>query len=149
MSTIALKSAEEDYRDKSVAGKCGSNSLFSAGWTVEELQKLLKDHQQITVNLSTLQDLLENNDDTNSAARNLSNIRQLLTDFIRSLYRQKRTPAGNVYVLMISSEQRQVKPYAISIHLLPYKSINEDTMRILVRALLKTMKSRGMKAIGN
>ncbi len=147
ISTIALKSAEESYRVKTVEGKCGSNSLFSAGWTVEELQKLLKDHQEITVNLSTLQDLLET-DDTSSAARNLTNIRQQLTDFIRSLSRHKRTAASNVYVLMISSEQRRVKPYAIPIQLLPYKSINEDTMRILVRAVLKVMKSLGMKAIG-
>ena len=76
---------------------------MSTGWTVAKI-----------VELSTL---LEN-EDTSNAARNLTNIRQQLTDFIRSLSRHKRTAASNVYVLMISSEQRRVKPYAIPIQLL-------------------------------
>ncbi len=45
------------------------------------------------------------------------------------MYRQKRTPASHVFVLMISSEQRRVKPYAIPIQCLPYTSMDHTTMR--------------------
>ncbi len=64
---------------------CENGGVHGSGWTVEELQKLLKDHQEITVNLSTL---LET-DDTSSAAR------PIFPD----------TRASNAYVLMISSDQ--------------------------------------------
>ena len=107
---------------------------------------MVKDHQQITVSVSTLLDILK--DDQSSAAQMLPNIRQQLTAFIRSIYCHKRTPATNVYVMMISGEQRRVKPYALPIQLLPYKSIDECTMRNLVREVVKEMTSRGMKVVG-
>ena len=140
--------AEERYREKCAESKGGTptNTLFSVGWTVEELQQLIKDHQQISVSISTLLNIVE--DDQSSAAQMLPNIRQQLTAFICSIYRHKRTPATNAYVMMISSEQRRVKPYALPIQLLPYKSIDESTMRNLVRAVVKEMTSRGMKVVG-
>ncbi len=65
----ALKKAEQGYHQKSVEGKCNSNDLFSTGWTVEELQKLITDQQQISVNLSTFQDQLA--DDSEDYASNV------------------------------------------------------------------------------
>ncbi len=45
---IALKDAHRIYSQKLSEGKCRYNALFSAGWTVEELQKLMEQHQNIT-----------------------------------------------------------------------------------------------------
>lgn len=112
---------------------------------------MVQDNQQITVNVNTLLGHLESDsidESTITPSLTLSNIRKQLTTFIRSLYRHKRTPATNVYVMMISSEQRQVKPYALPIQLLPYASIDESTMRNLIRDVLKTMAAQGMKVVG-
>ena len=145
---LALQTAEKTYSEKAMEAKCGTNELFSAGWTVEELQKLIEERQQIVVNIDALLGYLEGGMEVSNPALLLTNIRQRLTSFIRALYHHKRTPATNVYVMMISSEQRQVKPYALPIQLLPYASINETTMRGLIRDILKTMKARGMKVVG-
>ena len=80
--------------------------------------------------------------------QSLSVIEDQLTSFVRSLYRHKRQAASNVYVVMISSELRQVKPYALPIQLLPYKSIDESTMRQLICEIVKVMTSKGMKVVG-
>ena len=49
---------------------------------------------------------------------------------------------------MISSEQRNVKPYALPVQCLPYHSINQVVMRQLLSNLVKEMKSRGMNVVG-
>ena len=147
---IALADAQKTYHEKWSEGK-RSTALFEAGWTVEERQKLLQDHQEITVAINTLLGELENDGsdpDSIGVAHTLSKIRQSLTAFIRSLYRHKRTPATNVYVLMISNETRQAKPYALPIQLLPYASLNTNTMRRLLQDIVQSMTVRGMNVVG-
>ena len=111
-------------------------------------QKLLQDHQQVTVAINTLLGEIENDDSDAEIAHALSKIRQILTSLVRSIYRHKRTPASNVYVFMISSETRQVKPYAPPIQLLPYASLNTNTMRRLLQDIVKAMTTRGMNVVG-
>lgn len=148
---VAIKDAQKIYTEKLSDKTCRSNVLFSAGWTIEELQKLIEDHQNVTVNINALVGLLEDNESVPpgiNQSQSLANIREQLTTFVRSLYRHKRRPASNVYVMMISSEQRHVKPYALPIQLIPYKSVNENTMRALVGEIVKVMRSLGMKVVG-
>ena len=149
---VALQDAEKSYSEKLKEGKSGNNTLFSAGWTVEELQKLIDDNQKVTVDINVLLGCLENeNVDMPSIfdpAQALSNIRQQFAAFVRSIYRHKRTPATHVFVMMISSEQRQTKPYALPIQLIPYASLDETTMRSLICDIIKVMKAHGMKVVG-
>lgn len=118
---------------------------------MEELQRLLEDHQQVTTNVNALVGLIEDGEQAHpdvSMPKLLVNIQEQLTAFVRPLYRHKRKAATNVYVLMISSELRRSKPYAVPIQLLPYKSINERTMRNIVSEILQVMVTKGMKVIG-
>ena len=79
----------------------------------------------------------------------LDNIRTSVSTFTRDLSRHQRSPASHIFVLMISSEQRKIKPYyALPVQCLPYHSINQQIMMQLVRNLMKEMKSRGMKVSG-
>ena len=50
-----------------------------------------------------------------NVAGQLSHIRETVTSLVRELTRQKRTPATHIFVLMISSELRDVKPYALPV----------------------------------
>ncbi len=83
---------------------------------------------------------------TNVSGR-LSSLRPRLRSFLRDMYRHG-TPASHVFVLMISSEQRRVKPYAIPIQCLPYTSMDNTTMRRIVCNALQLMLDRGMKIAG-
>ena len=81
-------------------------------------------------------------------ARTLTNFRESMVAFIQSITRHKRHMATHIFVLMISSEQRDSKPYAMPVQCLPYHSINQRQMRQIVSALVKEMVSRGMKVAG-
>ena len=144
----ALENAHKIYSEKLDVGKCQSNAVFAAGWTVEELNHLISDHQLITANINAFVGSLEDDKSDADLARTLSKIQEQLTAFVRSLYRHKQQPASNVYVFMISSELRQSKPYALPVQLLPYKSLDVKTMRGLVCEMVKAMRSKGMKVVG-
>ncbi len=63
---------------------------------------------------------------TENISLRLTKLRSQLSSFVKGVSRHERTLATNLYVLMISSEQRNVKPYAIPVQCL---SLNESTMR--------------------
>lgn len=82
-------------------------------------------------------------------ARRLSNMRDTVTSIIRDLSRHQRAVATPIFVFMISSEQREAKPYyALPVQCISYKSINQQQMRHLVSSLINEMTSRGMKIAG-
>ena len=123
--------------------------MTKLGWKVEELQRLLKENQLLTVNVNSLICQLEDTDlDNANAVPKLTSIKKQLTSFLRSISRHRRTPASHIFVMMISCERRQVKPYALPIQLLPYDSINISTMRRIICNVLKVMKDRGMSVVG-
>ena len=105
----------------------------SRRWTHDEVRQLVNDGSD---------------PDSIGVAHTLSKICQSLTAFIRSLYRHKRTPAIKVYVLMINNETRQAKPYALPIQLLPYASLNTNTMQRLLQDIVQSMTVRGMNVVG-
>ena len=49
---------------------------------------------------------------------------------------------------MISSEKRNVKPYALPVLCIPYVSITHEMMRSLINTLIKEMVGRNMSVAG-
>ena len=78
----------------------------------------------------------------------LSTIGETMSSFIRDLSRHQRVAATHIFVMMISSEQRNIKPYAVPVQCLPYHSMTTQQMRNLVSQLIKEMVSRGMEVAG-
>ena len=129
--------------------KSGSQTkaMLKLGWTLEELTKLLDLNQQLITDAESLIEHISA-DASNNGSVNLSQFKKSLTSFIRDLSRQKRTPASHIFVVMISSELRDTKPYAIPIQCIPYTSIGVSQLRTIVKKVLKLMKNRGMEVIG-
>ena len=106
---------------------------------MEELTQLVDRFQTITNISSIIQmvaDPTVNLVDTN-VAHHLSNIRETVTSLVQDLTRQRRTPATHIFVLMISSELRYIKPYALSVQCVHYHSITQQLRQL-----------RGMKIAG-
>lgn len=80
--------------------------------------------------------------------KHLSNIRQRTVAFITGVTRHKRTPASHILVLMISSEERSKKPYALPIQCVPYKGLSDTKVRELANHVIHEMVKRGMKVAG-
>ena len=53
-----------------------------------------------------------------------------------------------MFVVLISSELRDKKPYALPIQCLPYAGLKENDMRRIVTNIVKEMVGRGMKVRG-
>ena len=80
--------------------------------------------------------------------RRLSSIRERLLEVIQGVFRFKRVAASHVFVMMISSELRNKKPYAVPIQCLPYAGLKETNMRSMVRLVVQEMVKQGMKVAG-
>ena len=78
----------------------------------------------------------------------LSGVRNRLQEIIKGVYRFKRVPASHVFVLMISSELRNKKAYAVPIQCLPYAGLKEADMRRMVKLVVQEMLRHGMKVAG-
>lgn len=148
---LALATADKHYKEKLQSNERGSKLLFEAGWKVEELKNLVDTCQILIATVSSIKETVADSGidfvEVNMA-RTLRKLRESLHAFIRDLSRHQRHVATHIFVLMISCEQRCLKPYAIPVQCLPYHSINQRQLRQLLCTLIKEMVSRGMKVAG-
>ena len=147
----ALSTADAEYHNKLQKRNGDTKALFTAGWKVEELAQLVDRFQTAITTVRSVMDMVAdptvNQVDVN-IARHLTNIRETVTCLICDLTRHKHVPATHIFVLMISSEDRDIKPYAIPVQCVPYRSITQQQLRQLVGNLIKEMMCRGMKIAG-
>ena len=80
--------------------------------------------------------------------RRLTDLKTKMIDFVRRLSKFKRTPATHVFVIMVSSELRSKKPYALPVQCLPYCGLNEKDIRRIISRLINEMVKAGMSVRG-
>ena len=80
--------------------------------------------------------------------RQLSQFREWLLSFVKLVTRFRRTAATHILVVMISTEDRKSKPYALLIQLLSYVGIQDMEARTLMNKVIQEMVNRGMKVSG-
>lgn len=124
--------------------------LYSLGWDIEELSKLNQNGRKLVVEIDLLKELIKDDsrrDETN-LPRKLKELREMMTCHTKGVTRHKRMAATHVYVVMISTEQREHKPYALPVQCLPYVSLATSTARSIVNNIVAQMALRGMKIAG-
>ena len=67
--------------------------------------------------------------------------------FVKQVTKYKRTAATHILVV-ISPEERDVKPYAVPIQCLVYKSLKDDEVRQICNGVIEEMLARKMKIAG-
>lgn len=60
-------------------------------------------------------------------------------------YHYKRQAATHVFVIMISPEDRRVKPYALPVQLVSYAGLNQSRVRSIINGVIAEMTKREMK----
>ena len=146
-----LTTADADYHNKLHSSEKATKALFDIGWRVEELENLVDLYQTAITTISKVTEVVADpsvNLMDENIARRLSSIRESATRLVRDLSRHRRTAATHIFVLMISSEQRDIKPYALPVQCVPYRSLNHEQLRRLLSNLIKEMCSRGMNVAG-
>ncbi|XP_020616842.1 uncharacterized protein LOC110054822 [Orbicella faveolata] len=77
----------------------------------------------------------------------LSGLRRDVQGYIKDVFSKRREAATHVMVFMIADERRDLKPYAIPVRALPFKSIKDAKLRELRDELKATMGNLGMVVV--
>ena len=148
---LELKKAQLEYEQKLKSSHPSEQAMFSLVWEVEELTQLCDEGHALRVEILAAQDVL-NMPDTerhhHNLPRKLCSIREKRIDMIKRTIRFRRQPATHVFVIMISSEFRDRKPYALPVQCVPYSGLKEKDIRRLANELIKVMVLYGMNVAG-
>lgn len=121
--------------------------MFSLSWDIEELKRLNTEGRELRTEMSALRDMCTTGTEHN-IPRRLGLLRQRWLEFKKRVTHFKRKPATHVFVMMVSSEPRNKKPYALPVQCVPYDGLKESEIRSLVSKLVKEMVRLGMKVAG-
>lgn len=137
----------DNYSAKLDAGTGTNNTLHALAWSVDELQRLIQSGTKATVELQVLSEIIEEDRDMIRAnvARKMSEVKSILASIVKGVYQYRRVVATHVLVIMIS---RNLKPYAFPIQCIPYASLRDSHVRVLLNTVIKEMVKLGMKVAG-
>jgi len=118
--------------------------MFSLSWDVEELKTIYSQGYEIQADVLACSQFCcpELFQSSNVAT---TTIRTRLLEFTKRVEHFKGTPATHIFVLMLSSELCNKKPYVVPVQCIPYAGLKEID---LVSALCKEMSHHGMKVAG-
>ena len=125
--------------------------MFGLAWDVPELDELNSTGRKLRVEIAVLSDKLKG--DTaqrlqENVALRITNIRDGLTKFVKCVTRHQRMPATHCLVIMISTEERRKKPYALPVQCLPYRGLKDCEVREIGNKVIQEMHKRNMKVAG-
>lgn len=143
-----LKKAETVYQKKKKQSNLSEESLFALAWDVEEYEKLISKNADIRKLISDAKEMLSLPGQEGNLARALRGLRDDLKLYVKNVTMKKRQAASHLLIFMVSDEQRKMKPYAIPVRVLPYKSITDAAVRQLRDELRETMRTLGMVVVG-
>ena len=121
--------------------------MYTLGWTVDELDRLVKEGRQLHAEISTLRSSIRALQEAEEKiVRRLTKLHPRLMEFIKQSTHQRRVAATHVLVIMISPEAK--KPYALPVQCIPYAGMPHQTLRTLLNTLVKEMVNRNMSVAG-
>ena len=145
-----FKLAVQDYQKKFDNRSTPEENLKSANWNVVEYQTLLQQAQEIKgtyeVQLGYLNPAVPL--DIQAIRTSLRGLVAQAKNYLRNLFKKKRTAATHVLVLMLSDERRKRKPYALPIRYVPYRSLRDQYVRDLTRDVKVAMQEKGLNLVG-
>ncbi|XP_071126583.1 uncharacterized protein [Mytilus edulis] len=134
----AFKKATNDFRKKMNQKTANSETLKGLNWEVVECNILL---QQCLAFMSTFK-----SDSVSRAA--IKSTSQEFQIYLKNLFKKKRTAATHILVIAISDEQRNVKPYALPIQYLPYRSLRDQYVRDITAPIKNALTQAGINVVG-
>ena len=138
------------YQEKLTAGHTADQTMFNLSWDVEELKNIHEDCRKLYTELSCCINFCTDRlFHSHNAPNKLTKIRSKLCEVVKRIAHFRRNPATHVFVLMVSSETREKKPYSLPVQCIPYSGLKEVELRRLVSDLCKEMTSLGLKVSGS
>ena len=146
---LELQRANNNDEEKLKSGCAAENTMFSLSWDIGELKYLNDEcHKMYSEIVECTNACSSEMFQQHNIPRRLTQIRKKLCDLRKRITHFKRIPATHIFVLMISSDTRNKKPYALPVQWFPYAGLKESDIRRLISNLCSTMVSLGMKISG-
>lgn len=146
-----LQGAQSDYEEKLQANCSSEQTMFALSWDIKELTQLSIEVRSLREDIAAAVDVLSSpatNQQQLNLPRMLCSIRKNRANIITRITRFRRQPATHIFVLMISTELRNQKPYALPVQCVPYAGLKEADIRMLINKLVTEMVALGMKVAG-
>lgn len=141
--------ARKEYEEKRAKQRSSEAIMMALAWGLtgfEELSSQCAVFKDVIRHLkSRLQ--MPRHEQGNIKA-DVSSLRNDLLAYTKNLFGKKRTAATHLFVFMIADESRNMKPYAVPVRVLPFKSVKDKKVRELEKELRNMMTSIGMKVVG-
>lgn len=125
--------------------------MLSLCWEIEELNALSTSGHLEIVEIQSLINLLctsQAHIQSANIPRRLSVMKTNMMELVKKLSRFRRTAATHIFVIMIGSELRNRKPYALPVQCLPYAGMNEKDICRLISNLIREMVKLHMSVRG-
>ena len=123
---VALKKVNDEYTEKLSSSKSTSDKvMYQLSWSVDELTRLLEEGRVLYVEVSSLLEILSDNQRDQvqaNVARRDTELQSHLVMFTRRVTRHQHCAATHILVTMISPSERNQKPYALPLCCIPYSS---------------------------
>ena len=71
-----------------------------------------------------------------------------MKDYLRHIFKKKRTAASHIMVIMAADEFRRSKPYCIPLQYIPYVSIRDQQIRDLTSVVKRRVLDAGVLVVG-
>ena len=150
MYTLELQTVNSNYEEKLKSNSTTDQTKFSLSWDIEELKDISKECRKMYSDLTECRNACTSElFQQSNVPRKLAQIRERLCELTKRIVHSKREPATHIFVLMISSDSRDKKPYALPVQWFPYTGLKESDIRRIVSELCKKMISLRMKVSGN
>lgn len=141
-----LQQAVSAYQKKFNKPGTSTEALMTVNWNVVEHQTLLQQAEDL---LRTLRGVNVDPTETDAAfLRRMDPYSEDYRAYLRNLFKKKRTAATHVLVVMVSDEQRSVKPYALPLQYIPYLSLRDQYIRDLLRGVKRKLTDAGLTVVG-
>lgn len=145
-----LKEGMEKVRkEKRAKQKSSESVMMTLAWDLHGFEELLSqcvNFTEVVCQLKGTLSLPRSSHGNIKAA--VSTLRNKLLNYVKNLCGKKRIAATHLFVFMIAGESCNMKPYAVLVRVLPFKSVIDKKARELEGELRNAMTSMAMPVVG-
>lgn len=145
-----MQESSKEYSEKQKFG-AATKAMLKLAWDLQELSAINDLGRSLLVECEVLSDKLKDpvyDGVQDNCARKLTCFRENLSSFVQRVSRYHRKAASHLLVVMISTEDRKTKPYALPVQCIPYRSLKDVEVRNIANRVIEEMQKRGMKVAG-
>jgi hypothetical protein len=146
-ATFLLRRYEEACKIYAEKKNPSTEKMKEMSWDCVEFSHLLQTAQRLSQQLTECHELILGNN-LPASSFHFKHMANDMKKYLTDLFKKKRSCATHIAIRMVSSERRNVKPYAIPVQYVPYHSLTDQSAGQMVEDLRREMQALGLNVVG-